>query len=220
MKHPPPDTPVPRATYRLQLNASFPLEQAEALADYLDALGVSHLYLSPIFKARAGSPHGYDVVDPGALNPEIGTEEGFARLVERLRARGMGVFLDVVPNHLCIVDPANAWWADVLENGPSSPFAPFFDIDWHPPKPELRNQVLLPFLGDQYGRVLEDREIRVLLEGGAFWVQIGGGARLPLGPSTWRHLLLPALSRLGEDHPDAVELESILTALRHLPVRD
>lgn len=220
MKHPTPDPPVPRATYRLQLNAAFPLERAAALADYLDALGVSHLYLSPVFKARAGSPHGYDVVDPGLLNPELGGEEAFARLVGILRARGMGVFLDVVPNHLCITDPANALWADVLENGPSSPCAPFFDIDWNPPKPDLQGKVLLPVLGEQYGRVLEDREIRVQFEAGAFWVQIGGGTRLPLGPSTWRHLLLPALARLGEGHPDAVELESILTALRYLPSRD
>ncbi len=219
MKHSTPDTPVPRATYRLQLNAAFPLGKAEALADYFDALGVSHLYLSPIFKARAGSPHGYDVVDPTVLNPELGGEEAFAALVDALRARGMGVFLDVVPNHLCITDPANGWWADVLENGPSSPYAPFFDVDWNPPKPDLQNKVLLPVLGDQYGRVLEAGEIRIQFEGGAFWVQINGGARLPLGPGTWHHLLRPALARLGEGHADAVELESILTALRYLPDR-
>jgi (1->4)-alpha-D-glucan 1-alpha-D-glucosylmutase len=224
MKHPPPAVPAPRATYRLQLNAAFPLDRAAELADYFDALGVSHLYLSPLFKARAGSPHGYDVVDPGVLNPELGTEDGFARLVSTLRARGMGVFLDVVPNHVCIADAANPWWADVLENGPSSPWAPCFDIDWNPPKPDLQNKVLLPVLGEQYGRVLEDREIRVQFDAGAFWVQIGGGARLPLGPSTWRHLLVPILARfngrVGDTHPDALEFESILTALRYLPTRD
>jgi (1->4)-alpha-D-glucan 1-alpha-D-glucosylmutase len=224
VKPPSPGLPVTRATYRLQLNAAFPLERAEELVDYLDALGISHLYLSPIFKARAGSPHGYDVVDPGVFNPEIGTEEGFARLVEVLRSRGMGVFLDVVPNHLCISDPGNAWWADVLENGPSSPYASFFDIDWNPPKTDLQNKVLLPVLGEQYGRVLEDREIRVQFDNGAFRVQIGGGALLPLGPSTWPHLLVPALAqidgRLGDAHPDAVEFESILTAVRYLPTRE
>jgi (1->4)-alpha-D-glucan 1-alpha-D-glucosylmutase len=213
---------IPGATYRLQLNAGFPLARVSALVDYFRDLGVSHLYLSPVTRARAGSAHGYDVVDPGAFNPEIGSEEAFVQLAGDLRARGMGVLLDIVPNHMCVSDPVNAWWLDVLENGQSSPYAAFFDVDWDPPKSDLHDKVLLPVLGDQYGRVLEDQEIQIHFEGGAFCVKVYGSP-LPLGPRSWGHLLLPALGRLvgllGEGHADLTELESILTALRNLPTR-
>ena len=125
---------VPAATYRLQFNHSFTFQDAAALAGYLDELGITDVYASPFLMARPGSMHGYDVTDHSRFNPEIGDEQSFLNLSEELRRRKMGLIADVVPNHMCISHPSNVWWWDVLENGPSSPFARFFDIDWHPPK--------------------------------------------------------------------------------------
>ena len=130
------DSKFPRATYRLQFNGSFTFRDARALVPYLAALGVSHCYASPFLKARAGSPHGYDIVDHAMFNPEIGTEEEFEELVSELRDNEMGLILDFVPNHMAVATSDNAWWMDVLENGPSSPYASFFDIDWMPLKPD------------------------------------------------------------------------------------
>ncbi len=217
-------TRIPVATYRLQLNRDFPFAAAADQVDYLDALGVTDVYASPILAARPGSNHGYDVVDPTRLNPDLGPEADLGRLAERLRARAMGLLLDVVPNHMCIADPGNVWWSDVLENGPGSPHAGWFDVDWHPPKPELKDRVLLPFLGDQYGRVLEDGALRVAYQEGAFLVRYGPLV-FPLAPRTTTMVLEPALAALRERHgldekdPRVLELESIITALRHLPRR-
>src|SRR5262245_9512785 len=160
--------PPRRATYRLQLGPCLGFDEVAEIADYLGALGISHAYLSPCFKASPGSLHGYDVTDHGALNPELGTSESFARMSATLAGLDMGVVLDVVPNHMGIGGDANAWWLDVLENGPSSPYAGFFDIDWTPLRPELRNRVLLPVLGDQYGRVLESQQLLLEVVEGAF----------------------------------------------------
>ncbi len=216
------DERVPTATYRLQLNHRFTFRDAAALVDYLEALGISHVYASPIFAARPGSLHGYDVVDHTRLNPELGTEQDFQELAGRLKAHRMGLILDVVPNHMCILGGENLWWTDVLENGPSSPFARHFDIDWRPPKADLRDKVLLPLLGDQYGRVLERGEIQLQREGGAFLV-VYFEHRFPVAPRTWTAVLSPALDRarqsLGEEHDDVLELASIITALGHLPLR-
>ena len=215
-------TRIPGATYRLQFNRHFTFADAEALLPYLHALGVTDLYASPLFPARAGSLHGYDVTDHGRLNPELGPEESFRRFADALRRRGMGLLLDVVPNHMCIADPGNRWWNDILENGPSSPFAGFFDIDWRPPKTELADKVLLPFLGDQYGRVLENQELRVVQGGGSLFV-VYYETRLPLAPKTWIPVLEAVLRRVAERLPDPdanrMELESVLTALRYLPPR-
>lgn len=211
------------ATYRLQFNRHFTLRQAADLVPYLAELGISDLYASPLLAARPASLHGYDVVDPTRLNPELGTEVDFEALAQELRRRDMGLVLDIVPNHMCVADPSNRWWADVLENGPSSPYARFFDIDWHPPKAELANKVLLPFLGDQYGRVLENQELRIVFQAGAFLVEVYDKL-LPLAPRSWRRLLEPALDSLRrsvpESDPHRMELESILTALEYLPGRD
>jgi len=211
---------TPSATYRLQLGPGLRFPDVRALVPYLDALGVTDLYLSPIFRARPGSTHGYDVIDPTSLNPELGTEEELAELSSELKRRGMGLVLDVVPNHMCISDSGNRWWSDVLENGPGSPFAPYFDIDWTPPKSELANKVLLPVLGEQYGRTLEAREIRVVFDAGAFFAEVYG-RRLPLGPRSWTALLEPVAAELrgvlGDGDPHRVELESIVTALGYLP---
>jgi len=211
---------APSATYRLQLNRLFPFDQATAIVDYLDDLGITDIYASPFLMARPGSMHGYDVTDQTRFNPEIGDEDYFLRLSASLHGHKMGLIADVVLNHMCITHPSNRWWWDVLENGPSSPFARFFDIDWHPPKEELANKVLLPFLGDQYGRVLETQEIKVVYANDQFEAVYYENP-LPLAPWTWTMILEPAAARLrdrlGPSDEHLAELESITTALSHLP---
>jgi (1->4)-alpha-D-glucan 1-alpha-D-glucosylmutase len=211
---------VPSATYRLQFNHSFTFEQATGIVDYLDELGITDVYASPFLMAHPGSVHGYDVTDPTRFNPEIGDGDSFKELSQTLQHRNMGMIADVVPNHMCITHPSNTLWWDVLENGPSSPYARFFDIEWHPPKEELANKVLLPVLGDQYGRVLENQEIKVVYRDGQFQIAYYE-TPLPLAPRSWTMILEPAVARLRDklDPADAglAELESIVTALSHLP---
>jgi (1->4)-alpha-D-glucan 1-alpha-D-glucosylmutase len=173
--------PVPRATYRLQLRPGFGFDQAASIADYLAGLGVSHLYASPYLQASPGSTHGYDVVDPSRVNHELGGEEAHERFCAALREAGLGQVLDIVPNHMAITGPENRWWADVLRNGPASAFAAYFDVDWDPPESKLRDMVLMPILGDHYGRVLEAGEIRLEHEGGVFGIRYDGH-RLPVAP--------------------------------------
>ena len=215
---------TPRATYRLQLGAALTLRDAAALVPYLDELGISDLYLFPILRARPGSEHGYDVVDHREVNPELGTLDDLRRLGLALRARGMGLILDVVPNHMSIAASHNARWNDVLENGPASASARWFDIDWRPPKRELRGKVLYPILGAPFGRVLEGGELRVAFDpvDGSFAVHYYDH-RLPLAPRSLPHVLRPTLERLraarSEDDPAVQELESILFALSCLPPR-
>jgi (1->4)-alpha-D-glucan 1-alpha-D-glucosylmutase len=204
---------LPTATYRFQFHKSFTFRDALSLVPYLSDLGISHLYSSPPFRAMPGSMHGYDICDHNALNPEIGTPEEFATLIAALHERGLGFIVDFVPNHMGIAETQNHWWMDVLENGPASSYARFFDIDWVPLKRELENKVLLPVLGDQYGRVLERGELRVQFENGRFWLDYYA-LRLPLGPRSTR----PLLKRASELLPEPpVELMSILTAIEHLP---
>ena len=211
---------IPSATYRLQFNRSCTFADATGLAGYLDELGISTIYASPFLMARPGSMHGYDVTDHTRFNPEIGDESSFLQLSEELHRRGMSMIADVVPNHMCISHPSNLWWWDVLENGPSSPFARFFDIDWHPPKEELANKVLLPVLGDQFGRVLENLEIQAVYTQGQLEIKLNG-TRFPVAPRTWTMILEPAAARLreklGPSHEYVAELESINTALSHFP---
>ncbi|HET6576541.1 MAG TPA: malto-oligosyltrehalose synthase [Fimbriiglobus sp.] len=210
---------APSATYRHQMHAGFTFRDAAAVLPYLDSLGISHLYLSPVLAARAGSTHGYDVIDPTSLNPEVGTEDDFRALVAACRGRGMGVVLDVVPNHMYL-GPANPWWRDVFEHGPSSPYAGYFDIAWDDPlREELRGRVVLPILGAPYHEVLESGELTLDLENGALLVRLYESA-LPVDPRTYDHVLKPALDRLAESPSEAVaELQSVLTAVRHLPPR-
>jgi (1->4)-alpha-D-glucan 1-alpha-D-glucosylmutase len=214
---------IPAATYRLQFNSQFTFKQAACLVDYLHDLGVSDCYASPLGAARPGSPHGYDVVDHSKLNPEIGSEEEFVEFARRLGKRGVGLILDVVPNHMSIACSSNRWWNDVLENGPSSPYAQFFDVDWRPPKPDLAGKALLPMLGDQYGRVLENQEITVTYRQGAFFANYYE-TWLPIAPGSCAQILEPMLEEMkaafDEHNPHVLELESIITALRHLPRRD
>ncbi|HVQ63800.1 MAG TPA: malto-oligosyltrehalose synthase [Terriglobia bacterium] len=212
----------PLATYRLQLHRAFTFNDARAIVPYLHALGITDCYLSPISKAVPGSEHGYDVIDPTVLNPELGTDEEFAEFIATVRAHGMGVILDVVPNHMGITKALNRWWFDVLENGPSSRYASAFDIDWHPIKRELADKVLLPILPDQYGAVLERQEMQVVYEDGSLFL-LCWDYRLPLAPKSWTSLLSYRLERLvekSESTPPVSELQSILTALRNLPSRD
>ena len=148
-----------RATYRLQFHRHFTFRDATGLVPYLARLGISHLYASPIMKARSGSTHGYDIIDHNRLNPEIGSEADFQSLIDALHAYGMGLILDFVPNHMGVGGNDNAWWLDVLEWGQDSPFAAYFDINWDASRADLKGRVLLPVLRDQYGVILENGEI-------------------------------------------------------------
>lgn len=213
---------VPTATYRVQFNRSFTFRDAAALVPYWKALGISHVYASPYFQARPESMHGYDIINHNALNPSIGTEEDYAAFVQTLHEHGMGQILDTVPNHMGIGEAGNEYWMDVMENGPSSPYATFFDIDWHPLKQEMSNQVLLPILGAQYGQVLENQELVLVFQGGAFFLRYYE-TQLPVAPRSYAAILQLALDHVLEtsapDDDHVLELQSIMTALTHLPPR-
>jgi malto-oligosyltrehalose synthase/4-alpha-glucanotransferase len=181
---------VPRATYRLQLNRDFTFLDAVGLVPYLAKLGVSHVYCSPILRARPGSAHGYDVVDHNQINPELGGREGFERFLAALRAQDMGLLLDVVPNHMGVMGADNAWWMDVLENGEASAYAGWFDIDWHPVNAELEGKVLVPVLGEHYGITLERGELVLHWEpdAGTFAVRYHQH-RFPITPRDYSSIL-------------------------------
>jgi (1->4)-alpha-D-glucan 1-alpha-D-glucosylmutase len=209
---------IPTCTYRLQFNRQFTFAQAREIVPYLHALGVSDAYASPYFQARAESLHGYEITDHNKLNAAIGSQAEYDAWVAELHAHQMGQVLDFVPNHMGIAEPLNQWWMDVLENGPSSMYAPYFDIDWHPLKSDLHEKVLLPILSDQYGRVLERGELRVQFEEGAFYLSYHD-RKLPIAPGTYRYILKIALQNLAEykDQDFYAELQSIVTALEYLP---
>lgn len=209
------------STYRVQFHAGFGVADAREIVGYLRDLGVGALYASPVFAARPGSTHGYDVVDYAALNPEIGDRAAFDALAASLDEAGMGLLADFVPNHMGIANGANPWWQDVLENGRTSAFAPFFDIDWEPLKPELRGKVLLPILGDAYGLVLERGELplRFDADAGAFAVHYYE-TPLPLAPPSYPTILrraLPALeTAFAADDSRLLEFLSVVTAFERL----
>ena len=214
---------IPLATYRLQFNSAFTFRDAHGILDYLATLGISDCYASSYLKAVPGSSHGYDVADPTQLNPEIGTEAEYWTWIEGMQTRGMGHVLDLVPNHMGIAGSANPWWMDVLENGPSSRFARFFDIEWHPVKDELAEKVLIPTLGDQYGAVLERQELQLTYRDGAFVIQYYDDW-FPIAPDTFARILGPELEAWLAEHPDVDpvdvdELRSIVTAAGNLPSR-
>ncbi|HME88450.1 MAG TPA: malto-oligosyltrehalose synthase [Chthoniobacterales bacterium] len=211
---------IPVCTYRLQLNRWFTFMQAREIVPYLKALGISDVYASPYFQASPDSLHGYDMTDHNKLNVAIGSQEDYDAWIAELHAHDMGQVLDFVPNHMGVTEPGNKWWTDVLENGPSSMYAPYFDIDWRPLKSELRDKVLLPILTDQYGRVLERGELQVRFEEGAFYLDYGK-QKLPIAPGTYRFVLEIALENLAEykDEEFYAEFQSILTALEYLPRR-
>ncbi|PZW50523.1 maltooligosyl trehalose synthase [Humitalea rosea] len=181
---------TPTATYRIQFNDAFTLSDACAIVPYLASLGVSHLYASPLLTARPGSPHGYDITDHGHISPSLGGIEGLRALSAALRARGMGLLLDIVPNHMGVGGADNALWLDVLEWGPESPCADWFDIDWEPADMRLQGKVLAPFLGAPYGEVLAAGELRLRLDaaGGSLSVWYHEH-RFPVSPRFYRHVL-------------------------------
>ena len=199
------------ATYRLQLNSDFGFDDAAALAPYLAALGVSHVYCSPYLQANRGSSHGYDVVDPTRLSQDLGGEAAHRRMCDAFAAAGLGQVLDIVPNHMAIAGRRNHWWWDVLENGPASVYASYFDVDWDPPEHKLHNRVLMPILDDHYGRVLEAGRLRLEREGGSFTVRFEDHA-LPVAPDTLDLVLAGAAEACGSD-----ELAFLSSAAARLP---
>jgi (1->4)-alpha-D-glucan 1-alpha-D-glucosylmutase len=212
---------VPVSTYRVQLQPAFGFAALAAVVPYLEALGVTECYCSPYFKARPGSTHGYDIGDHNALNPELGPQEAFEGLLARLADHGMGHVLDFVPNHMGIDPRTNPWWRDVLENGSSSVFAAYFDIDWEPIKTELRNKVLLPILSHQYGEALESGEIRLSYVAGTLVVncqdrELPTNARETV--TVFRHHIDTLLVEGHKDDPDIQEFLSIIAQLQNLPV--
>ncbi len=211
---------IPRATYRLQFGPDLSFKQAAAIVPYLHDLGISDAYASPVLAACPGSTHGYDICDPSRLNPNLGGADDFAALVTALQHHEMGLILDMVPNHMGITPPHNAWWMEVLENGPAAPAADMFDIDWDPIKPEFKDKVMLPILEDQYGRVLEDGKLVLVYKAGAFFIYYGP-VELPVNPRSYATIMTECLDdlvgTLDESNEHLLEYQSILTALGHLP---
>jgi (1->4)-alpha-D-glucan 1-alpha-D-glucosylmutase len=205
----PDPAPIPRATYRLQFHKGFGFKDAAALAPYLARLGISHVYASPYLKARPGSTHGYDIVDHGQLNPELGDEMAFREMATAFRDNGLGQVLDFVPNHMGVGGADNPWWLDVLEWGPESEYAGWFDIDWEPDRRYLQGKLLVPFLGDQYGAVLESGQLALRFEPetGGFAVWAYDTHKLPICPLHYQRVL-------GDEHP---ELERLGDAFSGLP---
>jgi (1->4)-alpha-D-glucan 1-alpha-D-glucosylmutase len=213
---------IPIATYRVQLNPEFDFKAAREIVSYLADLGVSDLYASPVFKARKGSLHGYDIVDPAQLNPELGGRASFEALSGELKGFNMGWLQDIVPNHMAF-DADNRVLMDVLENGQSSEFFGHFDVNWNHPYPSIRGRMLAPLLGRFYGDALEQGEIRITYSVNGFAVRYFDLA-FPLKIETYIPLLTHRLStlrdNLGSEHPDLAKLFGILYVLRVLPSGD
>src|SRR6201990_1110420 len=181
---------IPGSTYRLQLHKDFTFDDGAAIADYLSALGITHVYSSPYLQAAPGSMHGYDVVDHRRVNEELGGAAGHGRFCKRLGDTGLGQVLDIVPNHMSLGEQNRYWW-DVLENGTSSRYASFFDIDWQPMEERLRDKVLVPILPDQDGKVLQAGGIKVARRGNKFQVECSGET-LPASPNSLAGILTRA----------------------------
>jgi (1->4)-alpha-D-glucan 1-alpha-D-glucosylmutase len=217
-----PPTRIPSATYRLQLNKDFRFPDACKILDYLNDLGISDVYLSPILGSRKGSGHGYDVTDPTRINPELGSEEDFEHFQSELEKHGMGLVLDIVPNHMA-AGMENAWWMDVLENGPQSAYAAYFDIDWYPPSRSLDGKILLPVLGKPFGEVLDSGELKLTFQEGKFYLQYLDSF-FPLSPgSHWGilHYRIDELKQqLGEDSPAYHEYSGIVASFLPLTNAD
>ena len=213
---------IPRATYRIQFNPSFGFQQAKEIVSYLAELGISDLYASPIFKARKGSPHGYDVVDPNQINPDLGTESDYAELAAEVARYKLGWLQDIIPNHMAY-SHENAMLMDVFENGQASDYYNFFDVEWEHPHEGIRGRVLAPFLGSFFGEALEKGEIKLLYdEKGLRLAYYNMG--FPLKIESYSHIFVYQLeglkNRLGSDHPDLTKLLGIVYVLKNLPPRE
>jgi (1->4)-alpha-D-glucan 1-alpha-D-glucosylmutase len=211
------------ATYRLQLGPSLTFDQAAAIVPYLAALGISDCYTSPFFETASSGSHGYDVSDHNRIRDELGGEPAFWRFADAQRRHGLGLVIDVVPNHMGIAQNRNAWWLDVLEHGPVSLYAPYFDIDWNPVKRELAGKVLLPILGDQYGVVLERGELKLELADGIFRVR-HYETILPVAPRSYTRILSHRMdelqAELGAEHPGLLEIKTLAAWFVTLPALD
>jgi (1->4)-alpha-D-glucan 1-alpha-D-glucosylmutase len=215
---------IPRSTYRVQFHAGCRFADVTAAVPYLAAMGIDHLYSSPYLKARPGSTHGYDIVDHSALNPEVGDEEDLDRMSLALRRHGMGQMLDIVPNHMGVLEADNAWWLDVLENGPASLHAETFDIEWHPAAPAMDGRLLLPVLGDHYGKVLEAGELKLQFDAecGEFSLHYYDH-RFPIDPRYYPDIFAaaPPPAPADDAQRDASSVtQSLIDALRQLPARE
>ena len=211
---------VPQSTYRVQMHDGFKFQAAQKILPYLKSLGIGDFYSSPIFEARPGSMHGYDVTNHGHLNPELGGQEAFDQFSAALKDQQMGMLLDIVPNHMGVGNDTK-WWQDVLENGHASEYANYFDIDWDPLKPELKNKLLLPILGGQYGDELEAKHIQVVIDNGKPYIQVFDH-RQPVAPRTVPMIFyhgalghVPPREEAADAIPEA--LYGILRALSHIP---
>jgi (1->4)-alpha-D-glucan 1-alpha-D-glucosylmutase len=213
---------IPLACYRLQFNRDFTFRSASNILDYLSRLGITDIYASPLLQSRSGSQHGYDVTDPSRINSELGKEGQFEAFQSALQKQGMGLLLDIVPNHMA-ASPENPWWMDVLENGPGSAYAAYFDIDWHPPSLTLANRILLPVLGSHYGQTLNNREFQLAFRRGSFLIQYYDMS-FPLTPKSYRRILKHREHvlerRLGADSGSFQEYLGIVAALAALPERE
>lgn len=210
---------IPRATYRLQLHKDFGFEAATAVLPYLRRLGVSHVYCSPIWRARPGSLHGYDVVAHHEINPELGGDEGFERFSAAVKAEGLGLLLDMVPNHMGVFGADNPWWLDLLENGQASRYATFFDIDWAPPNRTLRGKVLVPVLGDAYGTVLDRGELKLGYADGRLAIHYHQHL-FPLDPRTYAKVLQLVVEELPSGEPARLTLQRLSKESAALPAHD
>lgn len=214
-------TKIPNSTYRFQFNKDFGFNDAKEIIPYMKNLGISHIYSSPLLSPRKGSLHGYDIINHNKINQEAGTFEEFESFVDTLHANGMGLIFDVVPNHMGI-DNENKWWMDVLENGQSSQYSHYFDIDWNPIKKELKGKVLLPVLGDHYGIVLANGHINFSLDIDAGKLSVNYYEhKFPLNPSSYptilEHRIDVLKTRLGNNNKDFQEYLSIITVFKNLP---
>ncbi len=212
---------IPGATYRVQLNKDFRFSEARALLPYLERIGITDLYASPVFQARKGSMHGYDVVDPTRVNPELGSLEDFDALVDDLHRRGMHLLLDIVPNHMA-ASPENPWWMDVLENGSASPYASFFDVEWGHRSPTVKDKIVLPILGEPYGTALEDQKFHLSL--GEMGLRINYyESGFPIDPATYHDVLSYRLDEflrdMQGDDPTLHEFGMLLEMAERLPAR-
>jgi (1->4)-alpha-D-glucan 1-alpha-D-glucosylmutase len=211
---------LPVTSYRLQLGPDFGFRDAAGRVPYLDALGVTDCYVSPILKATSGSTHGYDICDHSVLNPALGSDDDFDTFASAVSQRQMGLIVDFVPNHMGLDASANSWWRDVLEHGKGSPYADYFDIDWDPVTPEIKDRLLLPVLQDGYGDVLHRGELQVGFEAGRFYLQYFG-TRLPIEPRSSIALMRAGLAAPQDqpvaDTPDGREYLNIIALLEMLP---